>query len=87
MQSNVQPWFRDPLSLLGLFQGVIIWSTMAIFISIEIAWISFACGGMIGIFLWLTALGYGRKRVAMFTLYGILFNAALSSYSGWMAFF
>ena len=47
-----------------------------------------ACGGMIGIFLWLTALGYQRYSVARFTIYGMpLLNAVLSSsYSAWVAF-
>tara|TARA_Y100001936_G_C15731743_1_gene486420 strand:- start:320 stop:583 length:264 start_codon:yes stop_codon:yes gene_type:complete len=87
MVANDQPWFLDPLNILGLLQGAIIWSAMTLFISIEIAWISLACGGLIGLFLWLTALGYQRYGVARFTLYGIIFNAILSTYSAWLAFF
>tara|TARA_B100000401_G_C52545964_1_gene596132 strand:+ start:109 stop:372 length:264 start_codon:yes stop_codon:yes gene_type:complete len=86
MKATDQSWFRDPLSVIGLFQGVIIWSAMAFFISLEIAWISLACGGIIGIFLSLIALGYQRLDVARFTLYGIILNAVLSSYSAWVAF-
>lgn len=86
MKPSDQPWFHDPLSIFGLFQGVIIWAIMVFFISLEVAWISLACGGMIGIFLWLTALGYQRYSVARFTIYGIILNAGLSSYSAWVAF-
>jgi len=76
----------NPLSLLSLFQGVIIWFFMMIFLSLEAAWISFACGGLIGLFLWLTALGYQNKQVAKLTLIGILLNAILSLISAYFAF-
>ncbi len=78
--------FFNPLSLLALFQGVIIWLFMMLFLSLEAAWISFACGGLIGLFLWLTALGYQNKHVAKLTLIGILLNAALSLISAYFAF-
>jgi len=76
----------NPLSLLSLFQGVIIWFFMMFFLSLEAAWISFACGGLIGLFLWLTALGYQNKQVAKLTLIGILLNAILSLISAYFAF-
>jgi ABC-type phosphate/phosphonate transport system permease subunit len=57
-----------------------------LFLSLEAAWISFACGGLIGLFLWLTALGYQNKQVAKLTLIGILLNAILSLISAYFAF-
>tara|TARA_B100001094_G_scaffold284614_1_gene298219 strand:- start:35 stop:298 length:264 start_codon:yes stop_codon:yes gene_type:complete len=86
MDSDEGPWFLDPLSWLGLSQGALIWLAMSLFISPKIAWISFACGGLIGFFIWLTALGYQRFTVARFTLYGIALNGILSLISGWLAF-
>jgi hypothetical protein len=78
--------WKDSLSLLGLFQGILIWALMVYFLNLEVAWISFACGGLIGFFLWLTALGYQKRQVAKMTLLGILFNAILSIFSAYMAF-
>ena len=86
MDGEQRPWVYDPMSWLGLTQGALIWLVMTIQISPEIAWISFACGGMIVFFIWLTALGYGRLRVAKFTIYGIALNAVLAIFSGWLAF-
>tara|TARA_X000000368_G_scaffold409532_1_gene391593 strand:- start:384 stop:647 length:264 start_codon:yes stop_codon:yes gene_type:complete len=86
MEKYIGPWWKDPLSLLGLLQGISIWLFMVYFLNLEVAWISFSCGSLIGFFLWLTALGYQKKQVANFTLLGILFNAALSLFSAYMAF-
>jgi len=86
MESENTPWYFDPLSLLGLLQGILIWLAMVLLLTPEVAWISFACGGLIGFFIWLTALGYQNSRVAKFTIIGILLNAILSSYSAWLAF-
>jgi ABC-type Fe3+-siderophore transport system permease subunit len=83
---ELKKYFLNPLSLLSLFQGVFIWLFMMLFLSLEAAWISFACGGLIGLFLWLTALGYQNKQVAKLTLIGILLNAILSSISAYFAF-
>lgn len=74
------------MSILAVSQGALIWLFMAIFLSIEAAWISFACGGLIGLFLWLTALGYQNSKVARLTMYGIMINALLSLISGYLAF-
>ena len=79
-------WLYDPLCWIGLTQGSLIWLVMTVHISIEIAWISLACGGLIGFFIWLTALGYQQIQVAKFTLYGIALNALLALLSGWLAF-
>ncbi|MAU85401.1 MAG: hypothetical protein CMA21_02185 [Euryarchaeota archaeon] len=86
MEGTKQPWIYDPLCWLGLTQGAFIWLAMTISLSAKIAWISFACGGLIGFFIWLTALGYRQLQVAKFTLYGIALNALLAVYSGWLAF-
>tara|TARA_B110000467_G_C18247477_1_gene438305 strand:- start:565 stop:831 length:267 start_codon:yes stop_codon:yes gene_type:complete len=83
---DLKKYFLNPLSLLSLFQGVFIWLFMMLFLSLEAAWISFACGGLIGLFLWLTALGYQNKQVAKLTLIGILLNAILSLISAYFAF-
>jgi len=83
---ELKKYFLNPLSLLSLFQGVFIWFFMMLFLSLEAAWISFACGGLIGLFLWLTALGYQNKQVAKLTLIGILLNAILSLISAYFAF-
>ena len=79
-------WIYDPMCWIGLTQGTLIWILMSIYLSTEIAWISFACGGLIGFFLWLIALGYRQIQVAKLTLYGIAINALLAVFSGWLAF-
>ena len=86
MEKYLVPWWKDILSLIGLFQGISIWLLMVYFLNLEVAWISFPCGGLIGFFLWLTALGYQKKQVARMTLLGILFNAILSLFSAYRAF-
>ena len=86
MGANESLWIYDPMCWIGLTHGALIWALMTIYISPEIAWISFACGGLIGFFIWLTALGYRRIQVAKFTLYGIAINALLAVFSGWLAF-
>ena len=72
---------------LGLLQGAGIWFIMAIFLGMPSAWISLACGGLIGFFLYLVALGYEDYRFAKANVYGVLINAILSSFSGFIAFF
>jgi len=84
MAGNGQWWF-DPLVWLGLMQGASIWVMMAIFIGPSSAWISLACGGMIGFFLYLVALGYQDQRFAKATVWGVIFNAILSSISAILA--
>jgi|TARA_B100001996_G_scaffold192364_1_gene147234 hypothetical protein len=71
---------------LGLFQGVSIWIVMAVYLSVPAAWISLACGGLIGFFLYLVALGYEDYRFAKATVWGVLINTALSSISALIAF-
>lgn len=79
-------WYRDSMSWLGLTIGPGIWLAMAVFLSLQIAWISLACGGLIGFFLWLVALGYQNPQMARATLWGIAINTVLSAYSAWVAF-
>jgi hypothetical protein len=71
---------------LGLLQGGAIWLVMAIYLSVSAAWISLACGGLIGFFLYLVALGYEDYRFAKATLWGVVINMTLSSVSAMFAF-
>lgn len=71
---------------LGLLQGGAIWLVMAIYLSVSAAWISLACGGLIGFFLYLVALGYEDYRFAKATLWGVAINMALASVSAMFAF-
>jgi hypothetical protein len=59
---------------------------MAVYLSVPAAWISLACGGLIGFFLYLVALGYEDYRFAKATVWGVMINAALSSVSALFAF-
>tara|TARA_B100000902_G_scaffold203842_1_gene194386 strand:+ start:289 stop:555 length:267 start_codon:yes stop_codon:yes gene_type:complete len=79
-------WWIDPMVWLGLLQGAAIWLVMAFYLSIPAAWISLACGGLIGFFLYLVALGYEDYRFAKSTVWGVLINAALSSVSALFVF-
>ena len=60
---------------------------MTMYISSRDSMVSFACGGLIGFFIWLTALGYRRIQVARFCL---VWNSnkctLLAVFSGWLAF-
>jgi hypothetical protein len=80
------PRWSDPLVWLGLLQGVAIWAVMAVKLGLSVAWISIACGGLIGFFLLLVALGYQNQRFARATVGGILLNAMLASLSAYYAF-
>jgi|TARA_B100000959_G_scaffold172926_1_gene181047 hypothetical protein len=71
---------------LGLLQGSAIWLVMAVYLSVPAAWISLACGGLIGFFLYLVALGYDDSRFAKATVWGVVINTALSSFSVLFAF-
>tara|TARA_B100001996_G_C18149679_1_gene396313 strand:- start:189 stop:464 length:276 start_codon:yes stop_codon:yes gene_type:complete len=80
------PWYYDSMVWVGFLSAPVMWFAMAIFLSIEIAWISLACGGLIGFFLWLVALGYENPRMAKATLVGISINIILAIYSAQIAF-
>ena len=71
---------------LGLLQGSAIWLVMAVYLSIPAAWISLACGGLIGFFLYLVALGYEDYRFAKATVWGVVINTALALFSVLSAF-
>jgi len=86
MSAHESSWWGDPMVWLGLFQGVSIWIVMAVYLSVPAAWISLACGGLIGFFLYLVALGYEDYRFAKATVWGVLINTALSSISALIAF-
>ena len=79
-------WWKDSMVWLGLLQGAVIWLVMAVYLSVPAAWISLACGGLIGFFLYLVALGYEDYRFAKATVWGVLINTALSSFSAILAF-
>jgi len=80
------PWWGDPMVWLGLLQGAVIWSVMALQLGLTVAWISIACGGLIGFFLLLVALGYENPRFARAIVGGIILNAMLAGVSAYYAF-
>ena len=84
--SNAQNTEIDSMILLGIILPSSIWITMYLFLSIEIAWISFPCGLLVGFFLWLIALGYGNSMMAKATVVGVLLNLILSFISAYYAF-
>jgi ABC-type transport system involved in cytochrome bd biosynthesis fused ATPase/permease subunit len=84
--SNAQNTEIDSLILLGIFLPSSIWITMYLFLSIEIAWISFPCGLLVGFFLWLIALGYENSMMAKAIVIGVLLNLILSFISAYYAF-
>ena len=86
MEETEVPQWSDPMVWLGLLQGVAIWAVMAVKLGPSVAWISIACGGLIGFFLLLVALGYQNQRFARATVVGILLNAMLASLSAYYAF-
>ena len=86
MSAPESTWWSDPMVWLGLLQGAAIWLVMAAYLSVPAAWISLACGGLIGFFLYLVALGYEDYRFAKATVWGVMINAALSSVSALFAF-
>ncbi|HIE81931.1 MAG TPA: hypothetical protein EYQ07_05350 [Candidatus Poseidoniales archaeon] len=90
MSENVEVelrWYQDSMAWLGLTIGPAIWLAMVMFLSMQIAWVSLACGGIIGFFLWLVALGYDNPRMAKATLWGIAINSVLAGYSAYLTFF
>ncbi len=84
--SNAQNTEIDSMILLGIILPSSIWITMYLFLSIEIAWISFPCGLLVGFFLWLIALGYENSMMAKATVVGVLLNLILSLISAYYAF-
>ncbi|MBM47733.1 MAG: hypothetical protein QGG76_02620 [Candidatus Thalassarchaeaceae archaeon] len=86
MEETQSSWWVDPMVWLGLLQGVAIWVAMAVEIGLSVAWISIACGGIIGFFLLLVAFGYQDRRFARATIGGILLNAILAGVSAYYAF-
>ena len=84
--SNTQNTEIDSMILLSIILPSSIWITMYLFLSIEIAWISFPCGLLVGFFLWLIALGYENSMMAKATVIGVLLNLILSFISAYYAF-
>lgn len=86
MEEIEGPWWVDSMVWLGLLQGAAIWSVMALLLGLTVAWISIACGGLIGFFLLLVALGYENPRFARASVGGIILNAMLAGVSAYYAF-
>ena len=84
--TNSLVWWLDPMVWLGLLQGAAIWLIMVAYLSISSAWISLACGVLIGFFLYLVALGYQDYRFARAIVLGIVINILLSLGSVLFAF-
>ena len=61
---------------------VSIWGAVVFASELESGWFSFSCSGLVGLFIWLTALAYGEKRFARFTALGVLIAATLPLMSG-----
>tara|TARA_B100001964_G_scaffold150102_1_gene165273 strand:- start:2288 stop:2626 length:339 start_codon:yes stop_codon:yes gene_type:complete len=79
-------WHNDSMAWLSLLIGPSIWLVMVLFLSIQVAWISFACAGLIGLFLWLVALGYENPQMAKANIWGVVITAFLSLYSAYITF-
>ena len=64
-----------------------IWFLVVLSSKFESGWVSFSCSGLVGFFMWLTALAYGERRFAHMTAIGVLLSAILSFLSGMYAIF
>ena len=71
--------------MFAILTPISIWGVIVILSNFESGWFSFSCSGLIGFFIWLTALAYGEKRFAKLTAIGVLFAAMLSLASGMIA--
>ena len=78
-------WSGISKDLLAILMPVSIWGVIVMASKLEAGWFSFSCSGLIGFFIWLTALAYGEKRFARLTVIGVLTAAILSLASGMVA--
>ena len=78
-------WSGISKDLLAISMPVSIWGVIVMASKLEAGWFSFSCSGLIGFFIWLTALAYGEKRFARLTVIGVLMAAILSLASGMVA--
>jgi len=78
-------WSGISKDLLAILMPVSIWGVTVMASKLEAGWFSFSCSGLIGFFIWLTALAYGEKRFARLTVIGVLMAAILSLASGMVA--
>ena len=78
-------WSGISKDLLAILMPVSIWGVIVMASKLEAGWFSFSCSGLIGFFIWLTALAYGEKRFARLTVIGVLMAAILSLASGMVA--
>ena len=75
-------WYDLLKDMFAISIPVSIWAAVVFASELESGWFSFSCSGLVGLFIWLTALAYGEKRFARFTALGILIAATLSLMSG-----
>lgn len=78
-------WSGISKDLLAILMPVSIWVGLVMASTLESGWFSFSCSGLVGLFIWLTALAYGEKRFANLTVIGVLIAASLSLFSGLIA--
>ena len=78
-------WSGISKDLLAILMPISIWGVIVVVSKLEAGWFSFSCSGLIGFFIWLTALAYGEKRFARLTVIGVLMAAILSLASGMVA--
>lgn len=70
---------------LAVLVPISIWGVVVLVSNLGSGWFSFSCSGLVGFFIWLTALAYGEKRFAMLTVIGVMIAAMLSLLSGTVA--
>ena len=78
-------WSSISKDMLAILMPISIWGVIVVVSRFEAGWFSFSCSGLIGLFIWLTALAYGEKRFARLTVIGVLVAAILSLASGMVA--
>ena len=78
-------WSGISKDSLAILMPVSIWVGLVMASTLESGWFSFSCSGLVGLFIWLTALAYGEKRFANLTVIGVLIAASLSLLSGLIA--
>ena len=78
-------WSDISKDALAILMPISIWGVVVMASTLESGWFSFSCSGLVGFFIWLTALAYEEKRFARLTVIGVLIAATLSLISGMVA--
>ena len=78
-------WSGISKDALAISMPISIWALVVVASNFGSGWFSFSCSGLIGFFIWLTALAYGENRFARLTVIGVLISATLSLFSGMVA--